>query len=102
MTTRRIPASRTPFVGRSAEVVEVSSLLEGSRVVTVTGAGGIGKTRVAYELARRSNASWVVAVELAGLRHDDQVVAEVASVLGSRRLDGIADVVGACDLSSPP
>lgn len=47
-TRRRLPAPATPLVGRKAELAELAALLrEGSRLVTLTGAGGIGKTRLA-------------------------------------------------------
>jgi MoxR-like ATPase len=47
------PAALTTFVGRADEVGEVAGLLAGSRLVTVTGPGGVGKTRLAAEVTRR-------------------------------------------------
>ncbi len=47
---RRLPAPETPLVGRGAELAELAALLrDGARLVTLTGAGGIGKTRLALE-----------------------------------------------------
>jgi len=47
-----LPAPLTTFVGRDAELSEVKRLVRGSRLVTLTGAGGTGKTRLAQETAR--------------------------------------------------
>ena len=49
-----LPVQLTSFVGRDAEMDEVRELLADNRVVTLTGAGGVGKTR----LACRSRPSW--------------------------------------------
>jgi serine/threonine protein kinase len=48
-----LPPSITPFIGREREIAELTELLEASRLVTITGAGGSGKTRLAMETARR-------------------------------------------------
>src|SRR4051812_6516283 len=47
-----LPADITPFVGRRAERAEVRRLLSASRMVTITGAGGVGKSRLALQTAR--------------------------------------------------
>jgi len=47
------PAVRTSFIGRAGPVHEVAVLLERYRLVTVTGPGGSGKTRLAGEVARQ-------------------------------------------------
>jgi non-specific serine/threonine protein kinase len=47
-----LPAQLTSFVGREREIVSVNLLLAGARLLTLTGAGGSGKTRLALELAR--------------------------------------------------
>jgi predicted ATPase len=44
----------TSFIGRDSEVVEVEAALRGHRLVTLTGVGGVGKTRLAVEVAARS------------------------------------------------
>src|SRR3984957_14236688 len=48
---QRLPAQLTSFVGRDVELIEVRELLAGSRLVTLTGAGGVGKTRLATQVA---------------------------------------------------
>ena len=48
-----VPPALTSFVGRTAEVAAVTALLDDNRLVTVTGPGGAGKTRLACEVARR-------------------------------------------------
>jgi MoxR-like ATPase len=50
---RGLPPALTTFVGRSAEVDEVAGLLGRYRLATVTGPGGVGKTRLAAEMAAR-------------------------------------------------
>lgn len=51
---RRLPSQATSLVGRGADVEAILALLGGARLVTVTGPGGVGKTRVALEAAGRS------------------------------------------------
>ena len=85
-TVVALPKPLTSFVGREREVTEVSDLLERSRLVTLTGAGGSGKTRLALETAVRTSADvegvWLV--ELAGLVDPTLVPQAVASALGLR------------------
>ena len=82
---RRLPAPATTLIGRRQEVAEVCELLAGgTRLVTLTGPGGTGKTRVAlqaaYDLAERF-ADGVAFVELAALRDPELVLAEIAGSL---------------------
>ena len=68
--TRGLPAEVTSFVGRRREVADVKRLLSGSRLVTLTGVGGVGKTRLAYRVAaelRRAFPDGVWPVDLAEL-----------------------------------
>ena len=79
------PPALTSFVGRSVQVDEVAGLLDEFRLVTVTGPGGVGKTRLAAEVARRvadrlADGAWLV--ELAAVREPDLVPASVAAALG--------------------
>ena len=61
-----LPAALTSFVGRGHDLAEVARLLGGHRLVTLTGAGGIGKTRLALEAASAVDAPHGVwAVDLA-------------------------------------
>ena len=50
---QHLPTHLTTFVGREAQMAEVQSLLEHDRLVTLTGAGGIGKTRMAVQVVSR-------------------------------------------------
>jgi predicted ATPase len=83
--------SLTSFVGRADAVDEVAALLGEFRLVTVTGPGGVGKTRLAGEVARRAvgqfaDGAWLV--ELAAVHEPALVPAAVAAVLGVRELPG--------------
>ncbi|MEU1180084.1 LuxR C-terminal-related transcriptional regulator [Streptomyces sp. NPDC005820] len=77
-----LPAAFTSFVGRQREMAEVRRLLGSARLVTLTGAGGVGKTRLALEAAAASARAFpggVWLVDLAPVR-DPAVVAEAAAV----------------------
>ena len=66
-----LPADLTSFVGRRHEIAEVRQLLAATRLVTLTGVGGVGKTRLALRVARdvrRAFADGVFLVELAALK----------------------------------
>ena len=87
------PAVLTSFVGRAAVVDEVAGLLGEGRLVTVTGPGGVGKTRLAGEVARQvagrfADGVWLV--ELAPVRDPAQVASAVAAGLGVREQPGVA------------
>ncbi len=87
------PAALTSFVGRAGVVDQVAGLLGQYRLVTVTGPGGVGKTRLAGEVARQvagSFADGVWQAELAGVRDPAQVPAAVAAALGIRELPTVA------------
>ncbi|MGE7391577.1 BTAD domain-containing putative transcriptional regulator [Streptomyces sp. NPDC004126] len=62
------PAQLTSFVGREEEAAEALALLQESRLVTLTGPGGVGKTRLAVEVAATAATAGVCFVELAALR----------------------------------
>src|SRR5262249_42263119 len=85
--TADLPEALTSFVGREREIAELSDLLGSARLLTLTGVGGCGKTRLALEVARAvayAYADGVRLVELASL-HDPTLVAQtVASALGVR------------------
>ncbi|MGH3210517.1 MAG: LuxR C-terminal-related transcriptional regulator [Trebonia sp.] len=83
------PAALTSFVGRARVVDEVAGHLGQYRLVTVTGPGGAGKTRLAGEVARqvaRRFADGVWLAELAAVQDPAQVTAAVAAALGIREL----------------
>ncbi|WP_338700942.1 BTAD domain-containing putative transcriptional regulator [Streptomyces sp. Q6] len=79
---RGVPAQLTRFVGRAGELTRIDELLGEARLVTLTGPGGAGKTRLAIEAAR-SRAD-VCYVELAPLADGAQVPYAVLSALGVR------------------
>ncbi|MFD8495122.1 BTAD domain-containing putative transcriptional regulator [Amycolatopsis sp. NPDC059657] len=80
-----LPAPLTELVGRATAVEDLRTLLADARLVTLTGPGGVGKTRLALELARAVEARFADGarlVELAGL--DRHVTDAVADALGIR------------------
>src|SRR5215217_4159750 len=79
-----LPAPRSSFVGREREMLEVKQELEITRLLTITGAGGSGKTRLALEVSRDlleeySDGVWLV--KLAPLSEEKLVPKAVAEVL---------------------
>jgi predicted ATPase len=85
--TARLPVPATPFLGRESELADVLALLTepGSRLVTLTGPGGTGKTRVALEAASRTAevfSDGVYWVPLAPLRDDSLLAATFVQALG--------------------
>jgi predicted ATPase/DNA-binding SARP family transcriptional activator len=81
---RGVRYDATELIGRDGDLDRLRALLAGSRVVSVIGAGGLGKTRLAHVLARESTAPVVHFVELAGVTSPEDVAVEVGSVLGVR------------------
>jgi predicted ATPase/serine/threonine protein kinase/DNA-binding NarL/FixJ family response regulator len=84
---RNLPLELTSFVGRRTELAEVKNLLSVSRLVTLTGIGGVGKTRLALRVAsnvQRDFADGVWLVELGELHDESLVVGAVAAELGVR------------------
>jgi predicted ATPase/DNA-binding CsgD family transcriptional regulator len=82
-----LPAEVTSFVGRRQEVAEIRRLLTASRLVTLTGAGGVGKTRLAVRVAatlERAFTDGVRLVELAGVEKSELLVPTVVQALGIR------------------
>ena len=80
-----LPAQLTTFVGREMELSEVRALVAASRLVTLTGAGGCGKTRLGLEVAGELLDVWadgVWLVELAAVADQDAVPAAIAGALG--------------------
>ena len=85
MEAGRLPGELTEFVGRRAELARVRDALEGARLVTLTGPGGIGKTRLALRVASGAGRAFddgVWLAELGGLRDPGLVVDEVARSFG--------------------
>jgi predicted ATPase/DNA-binding CsgD family transcriptional regulator len=95
-----LPVEVTGFVGRQRELAELSSLLSSARLITVTGPGGVGKTRLALRAAAElacSFADGVCLTELSSLRDAELLPHTVATALGlsesgaGNRLDAIAE-----------
>ena len=72
------------LVGRDHDIEAVRALLRRSRVTTVLGPGGLGKTRLANVVARQADQPVVHLVELVGVTAGDDVIAEVGAALGVR------------------
>jgi predicted ATPase len=85
LTTGRLPVQLVPLVGRQRELREVLDTLARSRLVTLTGPGGTGKTRLARAVADAARASYtdgVCWVELAPIGDPEVVVLAVAGSFG--------------------
>jgi predicted ATPase/class 3 adenylate cyclase len=85
VTTGNLPEQLTSFVGRDAVLVEVAELVRSNQLVTLGGAGGVGKTRLALEVGAGlddefPDGVWVV--ELASVGDAASVPAAIATTLG--------------------
>ena len=100
ISNTNLPRPASSFVGREREVEEVAALLRhGARLVTLTGPGGSGKTRLAIETAMelvsecKAGVFWV---GLSSLRDPALVTETIAQTLGAK--DGLADHIGEREL----
>jgi predicted ATPase/DNA-binding CsgD family transcriptional regulator len=92
-----LPAQVSSFIGRQAELAEVRGLMAGSRLVTLTGAGGAGKTRLAVQVMAgladgAGDGVWFA--DLAALGEPDMVAVTVADALGVRQEPGLPVLEG--------
>ncbi|HVE76649.1 MAG TPA: AAA family ATPase, partial [Actinomycetota bacterium] len=90
-----LPVELTSFIGREREMLQIRELLSGTRLLTLTGAGGAGKTRLAYQTAAdvledHPDGVWIV--ELAPVFEPELVPQAVASIFGIRQESAAADV----------
>ncbi|MEC3916008.1 BTAD domain-containing putative transcriptional regulator [Nocardia sp. CDC160] len=85
--SRTLPVRLTGFVGRAEELTELAGLLADSRLVTIVGPGGAGKTRLALETMDRHTGGPVFFVPLAELGAPDQLADAVAGALDSETAD---------------
>jgi len=90
-TPNNLPQQATSFIGRDKEIAEIKQLLGKTRSLTLTGAGGSGKTRLALQVAADvidsfSDGVWLV--ELAALSDPQLVAQSVAGVLGLKEERG--------------
>jgi predicted ATPase len=86
-----LPTPLTPTVGREVDLVELKAALAESRLVTVVGPGGVGKTRLAIEAARSLRDGFkqgVWLIELARIASGESVIAAVIRTLGIPDLPG--------------
>ena len=87
-STGNVRAALTSFVGREAEIATITSLVRGTRLLTLVGPGGAGKTRLATEVARRvgdlPGGAWMV--ELAPVRDPQELPGAVADALRLREI----------------
>jgi predicted ATPase/class 3 adenylate cyclase/DNA-binding CsgD family transcriptional regulator len=85
VAAHNLPAQLTTFVGRAAQIKEISASLTDNRLVTLTGAGGAGKTRLAIEVAGQMGSQFpdgVCYADLASIAHAEVVPLTVARALG--------------------
>lgn len=92
-TISGLPTPREALIGRENEVAEIITLLEDPtvKVVTLTGAGGIGKTRLALAVAQTMQdklADGAVFVDLSAVMHAPDAVPAIAQALGLREIAG--------------
>src|ERR1700754_456867 len=93
-----LPVQLTSFVGRDRELAELGEVLASTRLLTLTGAGGCGKTRLALQLAadavdRYPGGAWCL--ELAPLSDPALIESALATTLGVRPLPGRTPVEAA-------
>jgi predicted ATPase len=89
-----LPVPATPFLGRDRELEQVLDLLDGTRLLTLTGPGGTGKTRLALQAAAEASDRFpdgVFWVSLSPIRDPDLVLEQAARAVGAS--DGLADFI---------
>ena len=92
LSNTNLPTPASSFLGRETELAEAQALLDDTRLLTVSGPGGTGKTRFAIELASRQLEDFpngVFWIPLAPLRHHELVLGEAAHALGAK--DGLSN-----------
>jgi predicted ATPase/class 3 adenylate cyclase len=92
-TPNNLPLQTSSFIGRERELADVKSLLRRERLVTLTGTGGLGKSRLSLQVAADAlddyhDGVWLV--ELAALTDPRMVAQAVASVLGVKEAGGVS------------
>ncbi len=93
--TSSVPVAPSRLVGRSSELADVRALLGSSRLVTLTGPPGVGKTRLALAVVEDDqDVAWV---ELAPVTDPAAVVGEIGRALGVRAVSSVAQLAVAAD-----
>jgi predicted ATPase/DNA-binding CsgD family transcriptional regulator len=90
-STGNLPVEMTSFVGRRRELMEARALLSTTRLLTLTGMGGVGKTRLARQIAsdvQRAFPDGVWEIELADLHEPALLVHTISAALGLREQNG--------------
>ena len=99
-----LPAQLSSLIGREQDLEAVRTALSSARLLTLTGAGGVGKTRLAAEAATRSAGGFpggVWWIELASLTAADMVEPTLLRALGVRPLPGLSELDAAVGFLSP-
>ena len=92
-----LPVERTSFVGREGDIANIVQILGRSRLLTLTGSGGVGKTRAALESARRiGNGSWdeIWFVDLAPLSEGAPIASKIAMTIQPNLADQADTISG--------
>jgi predicted ATPase/class 3 adenylate cyclase len=98
-TPNNFPQKLTSFIGRERELMEVESLLKSTRLLTLFGMGGLGKTRLSLQIGSRlmdgfDDGAWFV--DLAPIRDPTLLASEVAKTLGVREEPGRPLIESVC------
>lgn len=91
--SKRLPTQLTSFIGRATQITEIRSLVIDNRLVTLTGAGGAGKTRLAIEVAGQMAETFPDGVwyaDLAPITHPGVVAVTIARALGLPDRPGVS------------
>jgi predicted ATPase len=107
-TVSNLPLQTTPLMGRDEELAEIATMLRDPsvRIVTLTGFGGTGKTRLSLEAARLAQEEFdrVVFIDLSAIQEPELVVTTMAQAVGAQippggsGVDAIRDALGAADV----
>ncbi len=96
-----LPNQLTEFVGRRDEITQLGELLRDHHLISLTGVGGCGKTRLAIELGARASEHFpggVWFVDLRSVEDDDQIIQQIAASIGLLAGGGAAGADNLSDL----